>query len=113
MMTGGRGLVVVVVLGCGCAGGVVGCGCAGVVGWLGGMNGLMSVPPINLGINGNGADLYDTTPVYYVMLIVLAVVVAGMVWLQQRPFGLALAAVRENELRAATLEGTVIASQAA
>lgn len=71
--------------------------------WLGGMNGLMSVPPINLGINGNGADLYDTTPVYYVMLAVLALVVAGMVWLQQRPFGLALAAVRENELRAATL----------
>jgi urea ABC transporter permease protein UrtC len=71
--------------------------------WLGGMNGLMSVPPINLGLNGGGADLYDTIPVYYVMLAVLAVVTAGMTWLQHRPFGLALAAVRENELRAATL----------
>ncbi|MBN9008962.1 MAG: hypothetical protein J0H63_02095, partial [Rhizobiales bacterium] len=71
--------------------------------WLGGMNGLMSVPPINLGLNGEGADLYDTIPVYYVMLAVLAVVVAGMTWIQHRPFGLALAAVRENELRAATL----------
>jgi urea ABC transporter permease protein UrtC len=71
--------------------------------WLGGMNGLMSVPPINLGLNGSGSDLYDTIPVYYVMLGVLALVLAGMTWLQHRPFGLALAAVRENELRAATL----------
>ncbi len=34
--------------------------------WLGGMNGLMSVPPINLGLNGDGPEIYDALPVYFV-----------------------------------------------
>jgi ABC-type branched-subunit amino acid transport system permease subunit len=71
--------------------------------WLGGMNGLMNVPPITAGLNGGGAELYDPIHVYYAMLGALAVVVAVMLRVQKSRFGLALAAARENELRAATL----------
>lgn len=71
--------------------------------YLGGLNGLMSVPPIVLGLNGAGYELWDTVPVYYVMLGLL---VAGLVVLRlvmRSHFGLALAAVRDNELRARAL----------
>lgn len=71
--------------------------------WLGGMNGLMSVPPINLGLNGGGPELYDPLAAYYVMLCLLAVVIALMLLVERSPFGLALASTRENELRAASL----------
>jgi ABC-type branched-subunit amino acid transport system permease subunit len=71
--------------------------------WLGGMNGLMSVPPITLGLNGGGPEIYDPLAVYYVMLGVLAVVIALMLAVQRSRFGLSLASARENELRAATL----------
>jgi ABC-type branched-subunit amino acid transport system permease subunit len=72
-------------------------------GWLGGMNGLMNVPPINLGLNGSGAELYDPIAIYYVMLAILAGVLAAMTWITASSFGLALAARRENELRIWTL----------
>jgi ABC-type branched-subunit amino acid transport system permease subunit len=71
--------------------------------WLGGMNGLMSVPPITLGLNGDGPEVYDPMVLYYVMFAVLVAVVVLMLRVQSSRFGLALAAVRENELRAATL----------
>src|SRR6478735_2790592 len=45
--------------------------------WLGGMNGLMNVPPIALGPNGGGPELYDAVPLYYAMLATLAVVTAA------------------------------------
>jgi ABC-type branched-subunit amino acid transport system permease subunit len=71
--------------------------------WLGGMNGLMNVPPVTLGLNGGGPELFDPIVLYYVMLVVLAVVTALMIRVQTTRFGLALASVRENELRASTL----------
>lgn len=71
--------------------------------FLGGMNGLMSVPPIMLGLNGDGPEVYDPLIVYYVTLAVLVIVIGLMVVVERSRFGLALASVRENELRAATL----------
>lgn len=71
--------------------------------WLGGLNGLMNVPPITLGANGDGPELWAPLPVYYVMLGVLAAVVAGLTAFQRSDRGLALAAIRENELRARAL----------
>jgi urea ABC transporter permease protein UrtC len=71
--------------------------------WLGGMNGLMNVPPISLGANGGGPELFDPIALYYVMLVVLAATTALMIWVQTTRFGLALASIRENELRASTL----------
>jgi urea ABC transporter permease protein UrtC len=71
--------------------------------WLGGLNGLMNVPPVTLGLNGGGTEIYDPLVVYYVMLAVLAAAAGLMLVVERSRFGLALAAVRENELRAATL----------
>lgn len=71
--------------------------------WLGGMNGLMSVPPLTLGLNGTGFEIYDPLPLYFAMLGCLAAVIAVLGLITGSRFGLALAAVRENELRAWTL----------
>jgi urea ABC transporter permease protein UrtC len=67
--------------------------------WLGGMNGLMSVPPIQV----FGREIYDPLPLYFTMLAALVIALALLLWVIRSRFGLLLAAVRENELRAATL----------
>lgn len=71
--------------------------------WLGGLNGLMNVPPITLGANGDGREVWEPVPLFYVMLAALAAVVAGLTVYQRSDGGLALAAIRENELRARAL----------
>jgi len=71
--------------------------------FLGGLNGLMSVPPINLGLNGGGLEIYDPLPLYYLMLGILTLVLAGMMVVTASRFGISLSALRENELRAWTL----------
>jgi ABC-type branched-subunit amino acid transport system permease subunit len=70
--------------------------------WLGGLNGLLNVPPITLGLNGGGPEVYDPLTLYFVMLGVLAAVLAGMRFVVRSDFGITLAAIRENELRAWT-----------
>lgn len=71
--------------------------------WLGGMNGLLGVPPITLGLNGDGPELWEPVPLYFTMLGVLAAVIAGLTLFQRGDGGLVLAAIRENELRARAL----------
>ncbi|MCX5494951.1 branched-chain amino acid ABC transporter permease [Kaistia dalseonensis] len=71
--------------------------------YLGGMNGLMSVPPITLGLNGDGPEIYDPLPIYYIGLTLLAVAIAAMMRVSASRFGVSLAALRENELRLWTL----------
>jgi urea ABC transporter permease protein UrtC len=71
--------------------------------WLGGLNGLMNVPPVTLGLNGDGPEIYDAQPVYALTLAVLAAVIAAMRRVTGSGFGLTLAAIRENELRVWTL----------
>jgi urea transport system permease protein len=71
--------------------------------FLGGMNGLMGVPPLTLGINGGGAEITDPLVLYWGMLAVLVATLVLMLGVQASRFGLALASVRENELRAETL----------
>lgn len=71
--------------------------------WVGGLNGLMNVPPITLGLNGGGLELWEPLPVYYITLAVLAAVIAGLTAYQRSDGGLALAAIRENEQRARAL----------
>jgi len=67
--------------------------------WLGGLNGLMNVPPITLGLNGEGRAIFDALPLYYLSLGVLAAVTAGLSLLLAGRFGVLLAAIRDNELR--------------
>lgn len=71
--------------------------------YLGGMNGLMGVPAITLGPNGGGPEISDPLAVYYVMLGLLTATALVMLRVERSQFGLSLAAVRENELRATTL----------
>jgi ABC-type branched-subunit amino acid transport system permease subunit len=67
--------------------------------WLGGLNGLMNVPPVILGWNGEGRAIFDALPLYYISLGVLAAAMAGLSWLLAGRFGILLAAIRDNELR--------------
>lgn len=67
--------------------------------WLGGLNGLMNVPPVTLGLNGEGRAIFDALPLYYISLAVLAAVIAGLSVLLAGRFGALLAAIRDNELR--------------
>lgn len=71
--------------------------------WLGGLNGLMNVPPITLGLNGDGPEVWQPLPLFYVMLGVLTLVVAGLSAYLRSDAGVALKAVRDNELRCRTL----------
>lgn len=71
--------------------------------YLGGMNGLMNVPPITLGANGGGPEVSDPLAIYYVMLALLTATGLLMLAIERTRFGMSLAAIRENELRAATL----------
>ncbi len=71
--------------------------------WLGGLNGLMGVPPINLGLNGEGADVWDPIPLFAIMLAVLAAVIVGLNLYMRAGPGLALKAARDNELRCRAL----------
>lgn len=68
--------------------------------FIGGFNGLMGVPPMNLGIGG---DLIDGLPVYYAILLVAVIVFALLAAMLSTPFGLALNALRNHEDRAAFL----------
>ena len=67
--------------------------------WLGGLNGLMNVPPFML----LGYELYDPLPLYLALLAILIAVIAGLEWVKATRFGLSLAAMRENELKAEAL----------
>ena len=68
--------------------------------FIGGFNGLMGVPPMNLGLGG---DLIDGMPVYYAVLAVAVIVFALLAAMLSTPFGLALNALRNNEDRASFL----------
>jgi ABC-type branched-subunit amino acid transport system permease subunit len=72
-------------------------------GWLGGLNGLMGVPPIMLGLNGDGPAVQDPLPVYYLMLAVVGATMAAMRRVVVSSYGLTLKAINVGELRVETL----------
>jgi urea ABC transporter permease protein UrtC len=67
--------------------------------WIGGLNGLMNVPPLNLGLTGDGYEIWDAVPVYYVTLAVAALVYAGLQALIGSRYGTVIRAVRDAEER--------------
>jgi ABC-type branched-subunit amino acid transport system permease subunit len=71
--------------------------------FIGGFNGLMGVPPLNLAVVGAPVELLDGLPVYYAILAVAVVVFGVLAAILGTPFGLALNALRNNEDRAAFL----------
>lgn len=67
--------------------------------WLGGLNGLIGVPPLALGLDGGGPVLLDAVATYHVMLGIALAVFIGLEALLESSRGLAMTAVRENEDR--------------
>lgn len=76
-----------------------------VINWdyTGGLNGLMNVPPINLGLNGGGYELWEAVPLYYAALAVLALGFAVLSLLIKSRWGTALKAVAMHETRTRAL----------
>lgn len=71
--------------------------------YLGGLNGLMNVPPIRLGWNDGGVEIWEPIYLYYIVLAVLALSYIVMRRFLASPFGLALRAIADNELRCRAL----------
>ncbi|MEZ5605406.1 MAG: branched-chain amino acid ABC transporter permease [Burkholderiaceae bacterium] len=71
-------------------------------GFLGGLNGLMNVPALRVGLNG-GDEIVDEIAVYYAMLGVLAAVAALLIAVVRSRWGRVLLAISNHELRAQAL----------
>ena len=71
--------------------------------FAGGLNGLMNVPPINLGLNGGGYDLWETVPLYYAALLVLVLGFLALAAIMASPWGLAAKAIASHEERTMAL----------
>lgn len=71
--------------------------------FLGGLNGLMNVPPIVLGLNGDGYELWEAVPLYYAALFVLVLGFSVLAALMRSRWGLALKAVASHEMRTKSL----------
>jgi len=69
--------------------------------WIGGLNGLMNVPPLNLGLTGDGHEIWQALPVYYLTLAIAATIYAGLQGLIRSRYGTVVRAVRDAEERTA------------
>ncbi|MDH3232990.1 MAG: branched-chain amino acid ABC transporter permease [Alphaproteobacteria bacterium] len=67
--------------------------------YLGGLNGLMNVPPPNLGLNAGGHEIFEPLELYFTMLGVAALGVLLLAALTRSRYGVALKAIRDNETR--------------
>lgn len=66
---------------------------------LGGYNGLLDIPPINLGLFGYSLELWDSRPSFYVLWSITVVAALFLNWLVRSDFGLQLTALRTNPER--------------
>jgi urea ABC transporter permease protein UrtC len=67
--------------------------------FIGGLNGLMNVPPLRLAPAGGGIEVFADVPVYYVALVAAAAIYAGLQVLLRSPYGTVLNAIRDDEER--------------
>jgi urea ABC transporter permease protein UrtC len=77
--------------------------------YIGGLNGLINVPPINLGLNGGGEEVWQSIPVYYIALFALTVCIILLMLVMRSRFGLALKAMRIHEIRTRALGYDIVA----
>ncbi|PVB60134.1 branched-chain amino acid ABC transporter permease [Labrenzia sp. 011] len=71
--------------------------------YAGGLNGLMNVPPINLGLNGGGFEVWETGPLYYAALVTLVIGFLALTVILQSRWGLAAKALSLHETRTRAL----------
>jgi urea ABC transporter permease protein UrtC len=67
--------------------------------YAGGLNGLMNIPPLNLGLAGDGLELWDSVPAYYATLALVVLVYLLLDALIRSRYGIVLRAIRDNEAR--------------
>jgi urea transport system permease protein len=67
--------------------------------YIGGLNGLMNVPPLTLGLLGGGIEIWEVVPVYYITLTIAFVVYALLEGLARSRYGIAVRALRDDETR--------------
>ena len=67
--------------------------------WIGGLNGLNDVPPLNLGLTGDGYEIWDAVAIYYITLGFAAAVYAVLQGLIRSRYGIVVRAVRDSETR--------------
>jgi urea transport system permease protein len=65
--------------------------------FIGGFNGLMNVPPLTI----RAAEVFEPTPVYYIMLSAAALIYAILLSLERSRIGTVLRAIRDNDVRTA------------
>ena len=70
--------------------------------YVGGLNGLINVPPITLGRIGEGVEIWDDLPVYAIALVMALLVYLALEALVRSPYGTVLRAIRDNETRTAS-----------
>lgn len=63
---------------------------------MGGYNGLLDIPPINLGIFGSSMEIWDSFPAFYILWTVVFAVTLFLTWLVKSDFGLLLTALKTN-----------------
>ena len=67
--------------------------------YAGGQNGLMNIPPMNLGLMGWDYEIYDGPPLYYFTLAVAFAVFLLLEALSRSRYGTVLRAIRDGEER--------------
>ena len=67
--------------------------------YIGGLNGLMNVPPLTLGPLGGGVEIWQPVPVYYITLGVAAAVYVALQGLIGSRYGTVLRALRDDQTR--------------
>lgn len=70
-------------------------------GFVGGLNGLMNVPPLDLGAFGWSYELWEPVPLYAAMLVAAFLVWLGLEFVVRAPFGSVLRAIAGSEERTA------------
>ncbi|MBM3516774.1 MAG: branched-chain amino acid ABC transporter permease [Alphaproteobacteria bacterium] len=77
--------------------------------WLGADNGLSGIPPLDFGLFSGHLVIEATAPRYYLILALLGLAYWLLVRLSTSPFGLVVAAIKGNPMRAAFLGHRILA----
>ncbi len=68
---------------------------------MGGYNGLLDIPPLNLGLFWFDYELWDSLPIFYTLLITVFVIFAGITLLLKSSYGTLLTALKTHPERLA------------
>jgi len=68
---------------------------------LGGYNGLLDIPPLNLGAFGYDIELWDSLPAFYTLWVIVFSVAIGLTYLVRSDYGILLTSIKTNPDRLA------------